>query len=314
LQVFFGQKGNKYLINKYFTGIFMRHFSLFLLTCILTLFLVLSCKTTDKRNDDLTVLSLKYPVVLVHGIFAHDRGGIIDFWGRIPKILREKNIKVFLGNTDAWGSYESNAELLKAAIDKVIEETNCEKVNIIAHSKGGIDSRYLIWKYDYGDKVASLTTISTPHHGAEIADLIYNQKIVHSRTAKNALMIYGKLYGDINPDLYNVNYQLTTNKMREFNENIGMDNKVYYQSIYTTMRNSFDDMMFFYSYWYIKILTGDNDGIVSEYSAKWGDNITKIEGGISHAEIIDYKKRKISGIDIPDIYIKIISGLSEKGF
>jgi triacylglycerol lipase len=259
-------------------------------------------------------ISLKYPVVLVHGIFAHDRGGIINFWGRIPKILQERNIKVFLGNTDAWGSYESNAELLKATIDKILDETNCEKVNIIAHSKGGIDSRYLIWKYNYGDKVASLTTISTPHHGAEIADLIYNQKIVHSRIAKNALMIYGKLYGDINPDLYNVNYQLTTENMKEFNKIISMDQKVYYQSIYTTMRNSFDDLMFFYSHWYIKKLTGSNDGIVSEYSAKWGDNAIKIEGGISHAEIVDYKMIKISGIDIPNVYINIVKELSEKGF
>jgi len=259
-------------------------------------------------------LSLKYPVVLVHGVVAHDRGGMVNFWGRIPQKLQEKNIKVFLGNTDAWGSYESNAELLKATIDKVLEETNSEKVNIIAHSKGGIDSRYLIWKYGYGDKVASLTTVSTPHHGAEIADLIYSQKIIHSRIAKKALITYGKLYGDINPDLYNVNYQLTTEKMKEFNETVSMDQRVYYQSFYTLMRNSFDDLMFFYSYWYIKKFYGNNDGVVSEHSAKWGDNIIKIEGGISHAEIVDYKKKKISGTDIPDIYIKIVSELSENGF
>jgi triacylglycerol lipase len=259
-------------------------------------------------------LSLKYPVVLVHGIIAHDRGGIINFWGRIPKKLQENNIKVFFGNTDSWGSYESNAEILKATIDKILEETNSEKVNIIAHSKGGIDSRYLIWKYDYGDKVASLTTISTPHHGAEIADLIYSQKVIHSQITKNALIAFGKLYGDINPDLFNVNYQLTTEKMKEFNENIVMDHRVYYQSIYTLMRNSFDDLMFFYSHRHIKSINGDNDGIVSEYSARWGDNIIKIEGGISHAEIVDSKRRKISGINIPDIYMKIVNELGEKGF
>jgi triacylglycerol lipase len=276
--------------------------------------LLLSCKTTDERKDENITLSLKYPVVLVHGIVAHDRGGIIDFWGRVPKKLQENNIKVFFGNTDAWGSYESNAELLKATIDKILDETKSEKVNIIAHSKGGIDSRYLIWKYNYGDKVASLTTISTPHHGAKIADLIYSQEIIHTRISKKALMIFGKLYGDINPDLLNVNYQLTTEKMKEFNETIGMDHRVYYQSIYTVMRNSFDDLMFFYSHWCLKSVDGDSDGIVSENSARWGDNIIKIEGGISHAEIVDYKRRKISGINIVNIYMKIASELSEKGF
>ena len=262
----------------------------------------------------ISIIPPKYPIVLVHGIVAHDRGGIINFWGRIPNILKENNVKVFLGNTDSWGNYESNAKILKATVDKILDETKSEKVNIIAHSKGGIDSRYFIRKYNYGDKVASLTTISTPHHGAEIADLIYKQNIVHSAVVKKALMIFGKLYGDINPDLYNVNYQLTTEKMKEFNENVEPDHKVYYQSIYTTMKNSFDDLMFFYSHWYIHNVCGESDGIVSEYSAKWGNNIMKIEGGISHAEIIDYKKKKISGINIPDIYIKIVNELSKKGF
>jgi triacylglycerol lipase len=259
-------------------------------------------------------ISLKYPVVLVHGIAAHDRGGIINFWGRIPDKLKENNIKVFFGNTDSWGSIESNAEILKDTIDKILEDTDCEKVNIIAHSKGGIDSRYLIWKYNYGDKVASLTTISTPHHGAELADLIYSQKIIHSQIAKNIYKLLGKLYGDTNPDMLNVNSQLTTEKMKEFNNNIDMDHRVYYQSFYTVMRNSFDDLMFFHSHKYIKSVCGANDGTVSEYSAAWSDNVKKIEGGISHAEIIDYKMKKISGINIPDIYLEIVNELSKKGF
>jgi triacylglycerol lipase len=256
----------------------------------------------------------KYPVILVHGIAAHDRGGLIDYWGRIPDTLKMKGVKVFLGNTDSWGDYDSNAEILKTTIDKVLEETNSEKVNIIAHSKGGIDSRYLIWKYNYGNKVASLTTISTPHHGAEIADLIYKQGIVHSSMVRRTLIVFGKFFGDTNPDPYSLNYQLTTENMKEFNEKIGMDHNVYYQSMYTTMNNPFDDLMFTSSYWYIKGIRGDNDGLVSEWSARWGDNIIKIEGGISHADIIDYKKKNISGINIPDIYINIVNKLSEMGF
>jgi triacylglycerol esterase/lipase EstA (alpha/beta hydrolase family) len=259
-------------------------------------------------------LSLKYPLVLVHGIIAHDRGRVINFWGRIPKTLEEKGVKVFFGNTDSWGGYESNAEILRTTIEEILYETKSEKVNIIAHSKGGIDSRYLIWKYNYGDKVASLTTIATPHHGAEIADLIYTKKIVHSTIVKKTLRTFGKLYGDIHPDPFNVNYQLTTENMRTFNETVSMDDRVYYQSIYTTMKSPLDDIMFFNSYRYIKSVSGDNDGLVSECSAKWGNNSIKIGSGISHTEIIDYKKKKIAGINIPDIYIKIVKALSERGF
>ncbi|MDR0300711.1 MAG: hypothetical protein LBI04_00160, partial [Treponema sp.] len=104
-------------------------------------------------------MSLKYPIVLVHGIIAHDR--VDFFWGRIPKILEEKGMRVFLGNTDSWGDCDSNAKILKSTVEKILLETKAEKVNIIAHSKGGIDSRYLIWKHGFEDKIASLTTIST---------------------------------------------------------------------------------------------------------------------------------------------------------
>ena len=259
-------------------------------------------------------ISLEYPVVLVHGIIAHDRKSLINFWGRIPEILTSKGIKVFLGNTDAWGDCESSALILKKTIEEILFETKKSKVNIIAHSKGGIDSRYLIWKHGFGDKTASLTTICTPHHGAEIADLIYSQKIIHAKLSQKALSIFGELYGDTNPNLYNVNYQLTTGEMHKFNNKVIMDNRVFYQSLYTTMNNAFDDLMFFYPYLYVNKINGKNDGIVSEYSAKWGNNIIKIEGGISHAEILDYKKKKISGKDIPNIYIKIIEELNKKGF
>ena len=284
----------------------------FVIFCLILLSLnVLSCKTGSNPQ---TIEPIKYPVVLVHGILAHDRGGVINFWGRIPQVFSDNGIKVFLGNTDAWGKYESNAEILKVTVDRVLEETNSEKVNIIAHSKGGIDSRYFIWKYDYGDKVASLTTIATPHHGAEIADLVYAQDIVHTKFAKKVLEVYGKLYGYTNPDLYNMNYQLTTEHMREFNENILMDARVYYQSMYVTMRNRFDDLKYFYSYQYINKISGDNDGVVSVISSNWGDNVRKITDGISHSEIIDYKKRDISGINIPEIYMQIVNELSEMGF
>ena len=260
------------------------------------------------------IIPLKYPVVLVHGIVAHDRVGKIKFWGRIPEVLADRGIKVFWGNTDAWGDYESNALTLKRTIENILQETQKERVNIIAHSKGGIDSRYLIWKYDFGDKVASLTTMCTPHHGSEIADLIYSQKITHAKATKKALSIFGELYGDTNPNPYNVDYQLTTAKMKEFNEKITMDDRVFYQSLYTTMNNAFDDLTFFYTYLYINKTKGRNDGMISEYSAIWGNNVRKIKGGISHAEILDFKRKTISKIDIPDIYTKIAKELSENGF
>lgn len=259
-------------------------------------------------------IRLNYPVVLVHGIVAYDGASVVKFWGRIPEVLRNRGIEVFFGNTDAWGDYESNASILKNTIEHILRKTKKEKVNIIAHSKGGIDSRYLVWKYDFGDKIASVITICTPHKGAEIADLIYSRKNIQEKLKNRGLLVFGKLLGETNPNFYNVNYQLTTANMEEFNKKVIADDRVFYQSLYTTMDSALDDLMFFYSYLYIKKHKGKSDGIVSEYSASWGNNILKIHGGISHTEIIDIQKKKISGINIPDIYVAIVRELERNGF
>jgi triacylglycerol lipase len=277
---------------------------------------LLNCATAPRPLDvdaSQRAIPLKYPVVFVHGIVAHDRKSLIDFWGEIPERLNKEGIIIYYGNTDAWGSIESNAELLKNTIDKILQEKECEKVNIIAHSKGGIDSRYLIYAYNYADKVASLTTVSTPHKGAEMADMIYNHKMVkNSKAFKRFIKDYEKKYGDINPDMFGVNYQLTTENMAEFNERTGMvDERVYFQSLYTTMEKPADDLLFGSSFKYIKSVAGANDGVVSEYSACWGNNYKKIEGRISHRQITD--RKKIRGIDILEIYVDIAKDLYERG-
>jgi triacylglycerol lipase len=259
-------------------------------------------------------IPLKYPVVLVHGVVAHDRAGKVKFWGRIPATLSALGADVFFGNTDAWGSYESNALTLKNTIEAILKKNGKEKVNIIAHSKGGIDSRYLIWNYNFGDKVASLSTICTPHSGSEIADLLHHRKIVHTKLIKKVLKIFGSFYGDANPDLYRVNCELTTENMRAFNKQVLADEQVFYQSLYVTMNNAFDDIAFFYSYLYLRKVIGQNDGVVSAHSAHWGENTAKIASGISHAEILDIKQKKISGVHIPNIYIGLIKTLAEKDF
>jgi len=268
----------------------------------------------NKEQERFENLSLKYPLVFAHGIALRDRRTTNVPWGRIPHVLRENGVEIYFGNTDAWGSIESNAEMLKETVDKILKETGKEKVNIIAHSKGGLDSRYMIWKYDYGNKVASLTTISTPHHGAVLADMILNLKSIHTKAAEKSLEDLSKLYNDLYPDIYTAGYDLTTAYMKEFNKIVTMDDRVYYQSIYSIMNKATDDLFFAASYDYIKKEIGENDGLVSEYSARWGNNITKVEGGISHEQIIDITRKDLFDMKIPNIYLRIVNDLKNKGF
>ena len=102
---------------------------------------------------------LKYPILLVHGMGFRDNK-YVGYWGRIPEALRKMGCKIYFGTQDSNADIETNGRHLAERINQIIQETGAERVNIIAHSKGGLDSRYAISSLNMGEKVASLTTIS----------------------------------------------------------------------------------------------------------------------------------------------------------
>ena len=118
-------------------------------------------------------MSSKYPIILVHGIAAKQLR-ILNAFGQIGEELKKEGYTVYISDNDGFGSVENNAEQLKRFIEKVLKDTGAEKVNIIAHSKGGLDSKYMITKLGMEDKVASLTTLCTPHKGSIIASKIWD--------------------------------------------------------------------------------------------------------------------------------------------
>ncbi|MGA7410936.1 MAG: hypothetical protein WBW33_10655 [Bryobacteraceae bacterium] len=72
------------------------------------------------------------------------------------------------------GSIEERAGELAAAIAAKFPTGD---IHIIAHSMGGLDSRYLLAKNlnSLASRVASLSTVATPHWGSPVADLLTGQ-------------------------------------------------------------------------------------------------------------------------------------------
>lgn len=97
----------------------------------------------------------RYPIVLVHGIILKD---IVFFkaFGRIEKTLKRQGYKVYTAKTDGFGTIENNAEQLKSHILKILELEHTDKVNLIAHSKGGLDSKYMINQLNFAEHVPPL--------------------------------------------------------------------------------------------------------------------------------------------------------------
>lgn len=114
----------------------------------------------------------KYPIVLLHGFMGWDQVFFLDYFYHIRKALEEDGFTVFTPQVNPVSSIETRAKELAPLLDRIFEETGAEKINIIAHSMGGLDARYLI-AHGYGDRIASLTMVGTPNHGTPVPDLVF---------------------------------------------------------------------------------------------------------------------------------------------
>src|SRR6185295_1663942 len=67
---------------------------------------------------------------------------------------------------------EVRAQAIAKQIDTILARTGKAKVNLVGHSQGGLDARILASPngLKYGDRIASVTTVATPHRGTKVAD------------------------------------------------------------------------------------------------------------------------------------------------
>ncbi|MDA3901495.1 MAG: hypothetical protein PF637_13385 [Spirochaetes bacterium] len=266
--------------------------------------------------------AVKYPVILVHGIAVPDALPLISYWGQIPSHLQQRGAQVFLSRHPAWGDHEDNAALLKDRILEICNLTGAKKVNIIAHSKGGIESRYMISRLEMAPFVASLTTISTPHRGSVIADYIYNQIDMNEINGKLIVTIVatvGILFGDMSPDPEAAGRALTTTHMADFNKEVPDMPQVYYQSYTSVITENYPAIVWQKIYKLHYELDGPNDGLVSERSAQWGDYKGIVTVGsyseLNHADIVGLYQ--FSGRQIPQLhtfYVSVVEDLKNRGF
>ena len=68
----------------------------------------------------------------------------------------------------------TNAPLINSAVDQIHGRFPGSAVDLICHSKGGVDAQTATVYYGTGAKVDRLITLSSPHHGTPLADLAWS--------------------------------------------------------------------------------------------------------------------------------------------
>lgn len=242
-------------------------------------------------------LATRHPIVMLHGIAGFDAIGVPgfkqDYFRGIVDYLESRGAVIFRPKLPSMAPVPERAERLAA----FLRDLPVDRVNIIAHSMGGLDARYAIAHLGAADKVACLVTIGTPHRGSPLAKLKDNLLAAAVR----------KLAAGVGIDTSGFD-GLTVEAMTRFNETVPDDDSVLYASVITSSDTSsgINPLLIPIQ----KILAakwGPNDGVVPKSSQSWGEIWLDLE--CDHYDQIGWST---AGFDAPGMYATLVRTLQER--
>ena len=123
--------------------------------------------SADRSRDTIGTDANALPVLLVHGL-----GEDASVWKKWEELLNHERIQyytiTFQDSDDKCGMAIAHAVELSKRIDEILRNSPEHKqVNIVGHSKGGIDAR--VYLANGTDSVANLIMIGTPNDGTPLA-------------------------------------------------------------------------------------------------------------------------------------------------
>ncbi|KAJ9156611.1 GPI inositol-deacylase [Pleurostoma richardsiae] len=233
----------------------------------------------------------KHPVVLAHGLlgFAELKlaGSLlppIHYWHGIKDALEAQGTRVITAAVPPSGTIEERAARLS---DEIAHRAAGESVNIIAHSMGGLDARYMISRLrPPGVDVRSLVTIATPHHGSGFADYLFDE--IGEAYLPRVYRLWERTTG-LGTGAFS---QLTRRYMAEdFNPRTPDSPDVRYFS-YGAMLLRKPPLLspFRLSHKVVEKAEGPNDGLVSVQSARWGTYKGTLLG-VNHLDLINWTNK-----------------------
>lgn len=297
----------------------------------------------------------KYPIVLCHGLSGFDsltlfeppralwtpdftearddlfaaaqesEGSImVNYWNGIEKALTAAGARVLTAKVPPFGAIADRAKALDTLLEAKCAQFKDRrpgerlKVNLVGHSMGGLDARYLISKLQTSKssyEVVSLTTVGTPHHGSECADFVVEvvgQDLKLDAACPQAIR------------------ELTTSHLQQFNKEVPNDPRVAYFS-YGALMDPQGLKLFLPTYEIIKrriLARGEthyeNDGMVSVQLAMWGEYMGTLQN-VDHMDLINWTNQVKAALDkvflneqpafnAVALYLDIAETLSLRGF
>ena len=243
-------------------------------------------------------VQLRYPLVLAHGILGFDEFKVGPFKGQyfrgVAPRLERLGTKIYAFQVHPTATVASRAADLARALGAL----DAPRVNIVAHSMGGLDARYVASRLSLGPRVASIVTVGTPHRGTPLADLGAGLWLVAPATR----LLMQKAGFDAHGLL-----ELTTERMVRFNEEVLDQKDTFYGSWLAKASFVRLNPMLLPTWQLLKMKAGDNDGLVPVTSQAWGETCGNIDA--DHWAQVGWAL----GFDAPAFYEAVVDDLIGRG-
>lgn len=242
------------------------------------------------------------PVVLVHGVLGFDHmalmGQRIVYFRGVADMLRDVGVEVYTVRLPTMASVPGRAH----ALAEFVRALPCRRVNLVAHSMGGLDARFAISRCGLDESVASLVTVASPHRGTPLADLLAGTVgILPVRALRSVVGFAGLDTGAVD--------WLTTRRAGEINRTIGDADGVLYGCVIGRAQRRLirANPVLLSSHTYILARAGDNDGMVPAASQYWGETFDEVDA--DHWAQIGWS----SYFDANRMYLRVIEQLRRRG-
>jgi triacylglycerol lipase len=230
-------------------------------------------------------------IVLIHGILGFCKKFGVEYFNGVRERLAKLAPHVLVPALEPAGSIFTRGEQLRALLLEAFRNGTLDpgdKTHLIGHSQGGLDARFMLSPAnphlsavnDLSAKIATLTTISSPHQGSPVADLLllkplddvlrHLEALIEHPFAGEGLVKSGlELFGIDS----NALEDLSTEGMRRFNEAYPDHPAVRYFAVAGTGRGRTPETSRFLLgfHRYLKSVSNEpNDGLVTLSSAlRW---------------------------------------------
>jgi len=250
---------------------------------------------------------LRAPLVLVHGLLGFDEikvcgYRVASYFPGIPELLRRAGNVVRVARVGKTSGVADRAAHLKAYLDRELPN---EPVHLLAHSMGGLDARYMVSRLGMAERVLSLTTIGTPHRGTSFADW----------GVRRLDRVLGPLF-----ELFSIPrqafYDLTTTRCQQFNSDVPDMPQVRYFSVAGRHDGSWRSMHWKFLHNVVRKAEGENDGVVSLDSARYGESCEVWDG--DHLSLVNWPDPTAQAAgqwqDRTPRYGALVGRLADEGF